>query len=376
MVGRSSQGITARIDVGGHEVISHVFDAWQRLYDKTSCVPFYSPQWITTYVQVFEPHGKVVLLTAWAAGELVAALPLIQKREWFAGVPLRTLSGAANVHSVRFDIVRSDGPAGDAAIRAMWNLLKRTSGWQIIQFPTFPAGASCEKLIQCASEDKFRTLISKRHDGPVLRMEHDSNSRLTWLAGTSRHFRHELRRHARLLDSQLGCKAELVRWTKPGPEIVRRFYALEAAGWKGRIGSAIDCTPETRTFYDRISRETAEQGCFCLHSLELNHRMVAGAFSVMTHCCFFPLKIAYDETLHRVAPGHLLFNAILEECAERGIPELYFGGNSERFKTAWTSETLPHFNGFIFNHDSLAQFAYQLRGNLLTKLGGIRKRIF
>jgi CelD/BcsL family acetyltransferase involved in cellulose biosynthesis len=369
------ESVSVRIAVGGEEIIRNLSDAWQRLCDRTSCPPFYRPEWVATYVRVFEPRSQIVLLTAWTGDELAAVLPLARRRSWFAGVPLATLSAPANVHSVRFDILREPGPAGDVAIAALWDKLKQTSGWDMVELSTFLDNGACHQLIQSASADGFDTLTSVRNNGPVLRMQGDGNGRLTWLAGTSRHFRHELRRYARLLEEQMGGTPELIRRTEFEPEIVSKFFALEASGWKGERGSAIDCRAETAEFYQGIACETAKRGCFCLHTLELNGRVAAGAFSIVTDRCFYPLKIAYDETLNRAAPGQLLINGILEECAKNNIPEVYFGGNVERFKTAWTSEILPHFNGYIFSRALMARLAFRIKISLLARLGRLRNRI-
>jgi hypothetical protein len=258
---------------------------------------------------------------------------------------------------------------------AVWNLLKSTPGWQIVELPAFPKGGPCQDLISTAHQDGYRAATFLAHNGPLLRMQVDCNGRLTWRGGTSQHFRHELRRFNRLICEEMGGQPSLLRWTRPPPEIVRRFYALEASGWKGKCGSAIDCRAETRSFYDEIARVAANSGCFCLHSLEFNGRIAAGAFSVVTDRCLFPIKIAYDEALHRAGPGHLLFDAILAECAERGIPELYFGGDEDRYKTQWTAETLPHFNGYIFKPDLWTQFAYRMKANVAAPLGKLRQRI-
>ncbi|HSM87307.1 MAG TPA: GNAT family N-acetyltransferase [Candidatus Limnocylindrales bacterium] len=370
----SSGRVTARIRTGGEEVIHGMADCWRKLCDETGSAPFHRPEWIAAYLRAFEPGSEVVLATASAGERLVAVLPMVRKKCWYAGVPVTMLAGAGNAHSVHFEIVRSACPDGQAALHAIWDLLRRDPGWQILQVPVFPQGGACEQLIDLARRDGHRTLTFLFQECPVLQMQNDADGRLNWLGGTSRHFRHELRRYARLLEEETGHKPVLQRWNGPDPEVMRKFFELEAAGWKGQEGSAIRCEPATRAFYEQIAREAAEQGYFCLHSLQANGAMTAGAFSVFTEQTFFPMKIAHDEALRRGGPGHLLFNGILEECAKNGIPELFFGGNKDRYKTSWTSQTLPHFNGFIFSTGLRAQLAYALRTRVLSPLGQLRRR--
>jgi len=367
--------VSPNIEMGGVELIYRHASRWEKLCEETRSAPFQRPEWIAAYLSAFEPKGEIVLLTASAGDRLVAVLPLIRKRCWFAGVPLWKLAGAANIHSVRFDIVQSRCTAGEASIGAIWNLLKRTPGWHMLELPLIPENGAAHKLLSHASEDGYRTMSIPFHESPILHLQVDEKGQYSWLGGTSRHFRHELRRFARLLKEETGDEPKLVRRTNPDGEILERFYELEASGWKGQEGSAIKCTPETRAFYEQIVREGAARGYFCLHSLETNEVMLAGSFSVETENCYYPMKIAYNEELRRGGPGQVLFNGILAECAQRRIPTLFFGGKKDRYKTSWTSETLPHFSGYVFSRGFRSQLAYRSRASVLSRLGKFRRSI-
>jgi CelD/BcsL family acetyltransferase involved in cellulose biosynthesis len=365
--------VTAEVDIGRDEVIHRLANRWRQLCDETRSAPFHRPEFIASYVRAFEPESEVVVLTATAGDRLVAVLPMLRKKCWFGGIPLMKLTGAANVHSSRFDIVRSADAAGEASIPAMWSLLKRMPGWQLLELPYFPENGRCAELLAQAGEDGYRTWMYTAQDSPILRMQSDASGGLTWLGSTSRHFRHELRRYARVLEAETGAKPKLTRRNYPDPTVLQEFLDLEAAGWKGKEGSAIQCDPETRSFYDQIARHGSDGGYFCLHSLEVNGVMAAGAFSLTTRDCFFPMKIAFKESLRRGGPGHLLLNSILEECAEHGIPELFFGGAKDHYKDLWTQETLPHLNGIVFAPDVRAQLAYQIRTRVFPSLGKLRR---
>lgn len=373
---QSVEGVVARLDAGGEEVIRRMSAPWRALCDEIRCAPFHRPEWISAYLRAFEPAGTVVLVSATAGRRLVAVMPLVLKHCWWAGVPLRKLTGAAGVHSVRFDILCAPCADGRAAVPALWSLLKNSPLWQILELPVFPENGNCHRLIECAHQDGYGTALFPHESGPLLRMRPDGNGRLTWWDGTSRHFRHELRRFRRHLEAELGGEPTLMRRTQPDSEALAQFYRLEAAGWKGKAGSAISCAPEIRGFYDEIARQAAAQGYFCLHSLERNGVMAAASFAVYSEDCYYPMKIAYDETLHRGAPGQILFNEILEDCAQRHIPQLFFGGDMDRFKTSWTSERLPHFTGLVFARDFGARLAYQWKTRVLSPAVRFVRRVW
>ena len=93
------------------------------------------------------------------------------------------------------------------------------------------------------------------------------------------------------------------RFDHPEPSVMRQFYELEAAGWKGNEGLAINCDPARRAFYDAIAQEASQRDYFSLHTLDVEGKMAAGAFSVTTDDCFYPMKIAHNEEWRRGAPG-------------------------------------------------------------------------
>jgi len=368
-------GLTANIEAGGPEVIERNAKRWEELSEEARSAPFDRPEWISTYLRVFEPASEVLLLTVSRGSRLLAVLPLVRKKCLYAGVPLTKLAGPANEQTVRFDVVRSPSPSGEAAVYELWKLLRRIPGWQLLELPTFPQDGACQRLMECAGTEGYATVLLHSHDAPILRLETDRTGRLTWLHGTNRHFRHELRRFGRLLETEMGGQPELVQRTDADPETLRKFFALEGSGWKGKEGTAINSDDRTRAFYEQVARVSASRGYFRLHSLELNGTMAAGAFSVATNDCFYPVKICYDEALHRGCPGQVLFNSMLADCAENRIPEFYFGGTADRYKMCWTPETIPHYNGFVFASGFRPGLAYALRANVVSPLGRLRRYV-
>jgi CelD/BcsL family acetyltransferase involved in cellulose biosynthesis len=343
------------------------------LCDETNSAPFQRPEWITAYIRSFEPQSEVILTTAYEDGRLTAVLPLVRKRSFCAGVPVVKLTGTANSHSIQFDILRVPGPIGAQSTHAIWKSLECTNGWDVLELPMFAPGGGCSELVTLARLSGYPTVALLIQNSPILRLRLNTDGRPAEIVGgPSRHFRHELRRYARIFGEQTGEKPTVTRSVDPSDVLLRQFFDLEASGRKGREGSAIKCELETRSFYEEIAKVGNRNGYFCLHSLARKGKMVAGAFSVFTDSCFYPMKIAHDESLRRSAPGHLLFNAIVAECAENQIPDLFFGGTDERFKAMWTQERVPLFRTFIFSSRLRARLAYHLRKSVLTPLGKLR----
>jgi CelD/BcsL family acetyltransferase involved in cellulose biosynthesis len=254
----------------------------------------------------------------------------------------------------------------------MWTLLSDTPGWQILELPLFPENGACADLMTLAANDGYPTLMLLVQKSPTLRFQVNGGGPAQPIGGPNRHFRHELRRYARVLAAETGAEPKFARMSEVNPDFLEQFFDLEEAGWKGRKGSAIKCRPDTLAFYRQIAKEGARQGYFCMHSLEVNGTVAAGSFSVVSPGGFFPMKIAHDESLRKGGPGHLLFNAIVAECIEKSIPELFFGGTEEHYKTLWTQETIPHYSCIVFSPDIRSRLAYRIRRNVLSPLGKLR----
>jgi CelD/BcsL family acetyltransferase involved in cellulose biosynthesis len=366
--------VRSRVDAGDKGLIELHADKWTELCDEVQAPPFYRPEWIRVLLECFEPNSRLVLLTTHSDEKLSAILPLTRKRRWFGGVPVVKLSVPANIHSVYFDIPAVAGRR-EESIAQLWSQLKNIAGWHVTEVPLMPDSGTSRELLARAEEDGYTTLLIPFHESPILRMQADNQGQLNPLAGASRHFRHELRRFARLYREQTGQEPQIVRRDNPDAKILEKFFQLEASGWKGEEQSAINCAEETRAYYSQIANLAAARGYFSLYSLETDKEMIAGAFCVETRNCVFPMKIAYDERLHRTGPGQLLFNGILADCAQRHIPTLFFGGKKNRFKASWTSDTVPFFTGFIFNRGLLPGLAYRSRVSVVTRLGSLRRAV-
>ncbi|MBI5266461.1 MAG: GNAT family N-acetyltransferase [candidate division Zixibacteria bacterium] len=96
---------------------------------------------------------------------------------------------------------------------------------------------------------------------------------------------------------------------KPGDDLeywLKSFIALEASGWKGKLGTAIACSPIDMRFFDELSRCGFERGQLQMLMLRLDDRPIAMQYNLRSRRAVFALKIAYDEEFKRYSPGMLL----------------------------------------------------------------------
>lgn len=93
---------------------------------------------------------------------------------------------------------------------------------------------------------------------------------------------------------------------------IEAFLALEASGWKGRLGSALGCTERSRTFFRRAACGAARGGHLEFVALRVGKGTVAMQCTFLSGSGAFAFKIAFDEAYSRYSPGMLLELETLE----------------------------------------------------------------
>lgn len=131
--------------------------------------------------------------------------------------------------------------------------------------------------------------------------------------------RKELRRQATRLAEQGAVRFErlldedgLARWTEA-------FLALEAAGWKGREGSALACEPASAAYFRAALCGAAAHGRLERLALYLDHAPIAMLANFITPPGAYSFKTTFDERFARFSPGVLLQRENLDLLAREDL---------------------------------------------------------
>lgn len=84
------------------------------------------------------------------------------------------------------------------------------------------------------------------------------------------------------------------------------FLALEASGWKGRNGTALNDADPTRAFFTEALAGACAAGRLEMLKLTLDGKPIAMLVNFMTPPGCFAFKIAFDEAYARFSPGVLI----------------------------------------------------------------------
>lgn len=113
--------------------------------------------------------------------------------------------------------------------------------------------------------------------------------------------------------------------------LLDEIFALEAAGWKGREGTAVLSNPQDAAFYRALAFAAAEAGALRLALLREEGRLIAFEFCVVSAGAVLAMKVGYDERRARIQPGHLVaVMNIRDACADPALAWYDMLGNGTR----------------------------------------------
>jgi CelD/BcsL family acetyltransferase involved in cellulose biosynthesis len=358
--------LSLRVQRGGQELVEQIAGEWRRLCDESGDEEvFYRPEWAQAYLQAFEPKAEVIVISAWAGERLRGILPLVRRRTFVSGFPIAMLTIPANVHSLRASLTVCPGQEGQSALHALWQAAKNLPQWDLIDVANVVEGNGLDRLITLAGTDGYRTARKRTSQTLYLPIDasvssaSDKAAQPPWLAGTRPKFRSHLRRARRQLEEQ--GTLELKYYSTADPEALKKFYDLEASGWKGAEGTAIKCDAGTQQFYDSVAQAAARDGYLSLDFLELNGKPIAGHFGFNLRGRYFLAKAGYDEAFRRHGPGQLLVNEILSQTRERGLREFDFVGPATWDESRWASARRTNYRIFIFRKNLYGALLHAVR---------------
>ena len=334
---------------------------WERVAAAMSAAgwtrgPFVAPDWFCVYAASLAnahdraPSGELRLLVAHRAGRLVAALPLLAERRRLAGAPARLLRSLSDDHSQRFDLLLDPADA-DAAAAALVAHLGHARDWDALELQSvLDDGAAAHKLVDAARAAGLPTGHWPSMVSPYLTLP-PSQAELDKQLGSK--FRGNLRRRAKKLEAEVGALT-LERVDGSGLNAVQldalldEGFALEAAGWKGELGTAIACDARLGARYKALAHAFAARGQLALYFLKAGERRVAFHFALVDDATYYLFKPGFDPALATYGLGHLLVDAVARDLIGRGVRELDFLGDDMPWKRDWTDRVRSHSFRYLF----------------------------
>jgi CelD/BcsL family acetyltransferase involved in cellulose biosynthesis len=312
--------------------------------------PFVTPEWLAILGALASP-GEPLIYGVRRGDQLVAALPL--------ALAHRTLYALANDHTPRFDLI------GDpAALPAIFARLLRDPRWDSLELSHVPADSALATVLpELAAAAGLRTHVQPAEWSPYFALD-KFEERL----GSK--FRGNLRRRAKKLPDLAFERIDVY-----DRDALDEGLALEAAGWKGGLGTAIACNARLTRFYHALARSFARRGQLTLAFLRAQEKRIAFHFALEDGRVYFLLKPGFDPAFSQFGPGQLLVREAAADAARRGLSEFDFLGWDMEWKREWTDRGRAHVGIRLYRRSARGQWRFAARHVLRPRAGALWKAL-
>ena len=259
--------------------------------------PFFEPDFV---LAAAEGRGEpAALLVVRAGRDWIACLPVERRAPW-RSLPLPCLSPWLPAYAYLGDpLVDRDRIEDAVAAIADW-LPGQREGFALVIADADEDGPVLPPLLDAFRAHGLTPFDRTRRERAALRRRPDNG----YLEDISSKRLKELRRLRRRLADELGPVAVVDR--AGDREAVDEFLRLEAAGWKGREGTALAASSGDARFFHSACERLAARGRLQLLALEGGGRTAAMQCNILAGDALFAFKVAYDEQLARFSPGILM----------------------------------------------------------------------
>lgn len=160
-------------------------------------------------------------------------------------------------------------------------------------------------------------------------------------------------------------------------DAVERYGALEAAGWKGRVGTALFPGSAKLAFYKDLLQKFACTSGAAVYELRIDGQLIASRLAVVDSEMLVILKTTYSERHASLSPGQvLLYYVVSQGFCEHPNKRIEFYTNASREQEAWSTSIrpivhitvtrYPHWREFVAGQRSLgSRIKSSFRGSLI-----------
>ncbi|MEL6528346.1 MAG: GNAT family N-acetyltransferase [Pseudomonadota bacterium] len=279
--------------------------AWENLAAAASEPnPFFEPWFVLPSFNAFPESTKINLFAHFTNGELTGLMPIGRTANYY-GYPVPHTAGWQHDNAFCGAPLVACGRE-----RSFWRTLlshldEVTTFDLFLHMPRLSCDGTLYPALKAVLAEEARpSYISFEESRAMVATNLSSEEYFQSSMSTKK--RKELRRqHKRLSEEGLlefvRCDdaVDIDKW-------IADFVALEAAGWKGKAGSALGSAPETHQFFAETLKAAADAGKLERLTLNLDGWPIAMLANFISPPGVFSFKTTFDEAFARFSPGMLL----------------------------------------------------------------------
>lgn len=339
---------------------------WNRLVEQAGIDhPFLRHEWVRSWWESFGAGKRLHIVVVKAGEEAIAIAPLMASRTRMYGLKVRRLEFLNNVHTPRFDFIIARRQ--EEAYRAIWTcLLSQKKQWDLLEMCEVPtASQTLKELPRLAVEGGCLIGLWPSAKSPYVPLQGTWDDYFKRLKG---HHRSNMRNRLKRLEQLGQIEMEVVTSGEQVESALEEGLRIEAAAWKGKTRSAINCHDDIRHFYKGFAGMAAERGWLRLYFLNVNGKRIAFFYALCFGNKLYVLKIGYDPNFAAYSPGNVLTYMIMRNAFELGMAEYDILGVDDKWKLDWTKEVRPHCWIFVFSDGLRARLLHWAKFQVVPRL--------
>ena len=306
--------------------------------------PFDLHCWYVAWWEAFGGDSQLSVCTVRRDGELVGALPL--RRDG------RRLRGLGNDHTPLTRPLAADGEALQKLAAAVAEA--KPASLELLSLPD--GDPTLTALERACLEGSMLPVVEPSHASPFVDTRGDYE---TWRKENKHRWKAPLERKWRKMEREFESDFTMIEAPKNLEAELSEGLRIEASGWKGEGGTAIESAPETAAFYRLMTKAFHERDELRFNWIVLDGKAVSFDMCLLYRNRLYTLKSGYDEDYRNLAPGFVLRLAVIKRCFEDGIDEHDLLGAEIGWKTRFASGNRPHVNLRAYRK---SPFGYARRG--------------
>ena len=277
---------------------------------------YYLPEWELAVNASARGRLDAAALSAWRdASTLIGLVPVISM--WRAyRIPLPALVSADPYGTLCTPLLDADMAA--QAVTDILRQARRTGAHALILRATSLDGAAMKAFTDVLHRGGMQPIVLQSHVRACLDASVDAEAVLRDALGTKK--LKELRRQRNRLAEHGAVHFDVARTPSDVAAAIEPFLMLEASGWKGERGTALNQDEGDATFVRRATSALARTGQCEIVTLRAGATPVAAAIVLRHQHRAFYFKLGVDERFAKFSPGvQLTLELTRHLCADPAI---------------------------------------------------------
>jgi len=325
---------------------------------------FQTWSWTRNWIEAYHCEQKLLCLTAYDSGQLIAIAPLYVDVITFSGLfKLKVLRflGSGEVCSDHLDfILRRKG--AEQAFKSFWDQLfgPLKKKWDMFEYHDIPQDSLAQRLVYGLAQSDDRCIqleIQAYSVCPYIALPK------TWeeyLESLSANQRRALKVSTNLLSERGTLELRFCENEASLEEEIPRLIELNRRSWNQRGQPGSFKSEEFREFHWRLARESLAQGRLFLCSLWLEEQHIGSLYGFQHDDKIYYYVIAVErDSDNRISVGRVLLAQCIEEAIRRGCCEFDLLRGDEDYKYHWTKLYRKNLMMTLYNRKSVT-FLYLL----------------